>query len=107
MKLNEYADKAMVTCLPSADNMEYGMALIGSEAGELLGHWSKAIRDDNKVITPERRKLMIKELGDILWGVVLVARHLKVSLREVAQANLDKLGSRASRGKISGSGDER
>ena len=107
MNLNEYADKAMKTCLPSADNMEYGMALVGSEAGELLGHWSKAIRDDDGVITPERRKLMIKELGDILWGVALVARKLKVSLREVAQANLDKLGSRASRGVIGGSGDER
>lgn len=107
MKMNDYADKALETCLPSADNMQYGMALVASEAGELLGHWSKAIRDEDGYISPDRRALMIKELGDILWGVALVARHLKVSLREVAQANLDKLGSRALRGVIGGSGDNR
>lgn len=107
MKINDYADKALETCLPSADNMQYGMALVASEAGELLGHWSKAIRDEDGYISPDRRALMIKELGDILWGVALVARHLKVSLREVAQANLDKLGSRALRGVIGGSGDNR
>lgn len=107
MKMDEYAEEAMKTCLPSADNMEYGMALVASEAGELLGHWSKAIRDDNGVITEERRSLMIKELGDILWGVSLVAKHLGTSLHKVAWANLEKLGSRALRGVIGGSGDTR
>lgn len=107
MEIDDYADKAMETCLPSADNMHYAMALIASEAGEINGHWSKVIRDSAGDISEEKRILMDKEAGDILWGLALYAKRRGVKLSELAQANLDKLGSRASRGKIGGSGDDR
>lgn len=107
MKIDDYADRAMETCLSSADNMYYAMSLIASEAGEINGHWSKVIRDDNGEISEERGSLMDKEAGDILWGLALYAKRRGVKLSELAQANLDKLGSRASRGVIGGSGDDR
>lgn len=107
MNLDEYADRAMETCLPGADNMAYAMALIASEAGEINGHWSKAIRDDAGELTDDRTDLMDKEAGDILWGLALYAKKRGRNLSELAQANLDKLGSRASRGVIGGSGDNR
>ena len=50
---------------------------------------------------------IIKELGDVLWYDALIAEYLGFDFASVAQANLDKLSSRKSRGKISGSGDNR
>lgn len=107
MNLNEYAEKAMETCLPSADNMHYAMALIASEAGEINGWWSKVIRDFDGEIPDHIAELMDKEAGDILWGLALYAKKRKKTMDELAQANLDKLASRASRGVIGGSGDNR
>lgn len=107
MKMNDYQEQAMRTCLDSAKNIQYAMSLIGSEVGELLGHWSKAIRDDNGYILPEREELMKKEAGDIYWGLALLCELMDWKPDEVAQANLDKLASRASRGVIGGSGDNR
>jgi len=107
MKIDEYAAKAMETCLPSADNMHYAMSLIASEAGEINGWWSKVIRDLDGEINDEFAALMDKEAGDILWGLALYAKKRGKTMSELAQANLDKLASRASRGVIGGSGDNR
>lgn len=107
MEIDDYAEKAMETCLPSADNMNYAMALISSEAGEINGWWSKAIRDHDGEINEEFAALMDKEAGDILWGLALYAKRRNKRLSELAQANLDKLASRASRGVIGGAGDNR
>ena len=43
----------------------------------------------------------------MLWYVAQLASELGYELEEVATANLDKLASRAARGRIGGSGDHR
>ena len=47
------------------------------------------------------------ELGDVLWYVAQLATELELELDQIAQANLDKLASRAARNVIAGSGDQR
>lgn len=80
---------------------------LASEAGEVADKIKKALRDDNGILTPERRSDVSKELGDVLWYVAQCSTELGLSLDEIGRANLEKLASRKNRGKISGSGDNR
>lgn len=108
MKLNEYQNKARETALyPKEHGLSYVVLGLNGEAGELAEKMKKCLRDDNAVLTEERRLAMVKELGDVLWYVSNLAYELNVSLEEVAEQNLEKLFSRKQRGKIQGSGDDR
>lgn len=90
---------------------------LAGEAGEFNEHWGKAIRDDEVTyqgfingkleLTKERRETLLKELGDVLWYVAMLARELGSSLMGVAIINMTKLASRRKRGVIQGSGDDR
>jgi len=84
------------------------------EAGEFAEHVGKASRDDGwsifkgpKTLPEARRKALIKELGDILWYIVMLAKELGVDLRTVMLENIAKRESRKARGKIKGDGDDR
>lgn len=88
-------------------NFVYPTLGIADEAGEVTGKIKKAIRDDGGKITEERRSEISKELGDVLWYIAQLATELKLSLSAIALDNLEKLKSRAKRGKIGGSGDSR
>ncbi len=80
---------------------------LNGEAGEAAEHLKKTLRDDGGVLSDQRRDLLLKELGDTLWYVTQAASALDSSLEEVAKANIAKLASRADRGAVGGSGDER
>ena len=132
MKLNEYQEKAMSTCLPSSDNFSYMMFGLVEEVGELAGKISKAIRKQQVSIgvdvelasqmreedvfandiyflddASELRGAIKKELGDVMWMVAGLCNQIGWTLEEVCQENLDKLADRAKRGKIEGNGDDR
>lgn len=77
------------------------------EAGEVQNKVKKILRDDNSVITPERRDAIAQELGGNLWYISQLATELGLSLSDIAQQNLDILASRQQRGVIQGEGDER
>jgi NTP pyrophosphatase (non-canonical NTP hydrolase) len=70
-------------------------------------HAKKAMRDDDGLVSEQRRAAIAKELGDVLWYVAQVATELGLDLDEIASQNLDKLLSRQRRGVLSGSGDDR
>lgn len=125
MTLNEYQHEAMKTCMPSCNNMAYMLTNLVAEVGEFAGKISKAIRRsetcfrDNQM-TPqylmemesiqkyaEMKEELLLEAGDILWQLSGVIMKLGSSLEEAAEKNLDKLASRAKRGKIDGNGDHR
>ncbi len=89
------------------DNLEYAALGLCGEAGEFADKLKKAIRDDNGWITEERRVALAAELGDVLWYVACCARELGIPLADIAEANIEKLLSRAQRGKLQGSGDNR
>ena len=77
------------------------------ESGEFAEKVKKIIRDDGSTISAEKRKELLKELGDILWYIVEAAFELRSSLEEVARLNAQKLKDRKERSVISGSGDNR
>ena len=102
LTLDQYSSKAMGFRLPSSDASYVVLGLLG-EIGELYGAWAKNVRDDTQM-DPENTK---KELGDILWFLAALCEECDTSLAEVAEMNIKKLSSRAARGKLQGSGDER
>jgi NTP pyrophosphatase (non-canonical NTP hydrolase) len=80
------------------------------ETGEFAEHVGKAMRDDgfgDVELTPERKLLLIKEIGDEMWYLAAKCNELGIRLSEAAYTNLDKLCSRTERGVLQGSGDDR
>jgi len=106
--LDEYQVAAARYDLPCATLGElwyYALGLCG-EAGELAEKVKKHYREDTPLDGAELVALK-RELGDVLWFVAGLARHLGISLGEVAEANLVKLEDRLRRGAVFGSGDNR
>lgn len=89
------------------NNVAYATLGLAGEAGEVADKVKKLIRDSNGILTPDKRKEMIKELGDVLWYLTACASELGVDLEEVAQQNAEKVKDRKMRGVISGEGDNR
>ena len=80
---------------------------LAGEAGEVAEKVKKAMRDDGMAITPERREMLKKELGDVLWYVSETARQAGLRLGEIATHNYFKLKDRQERKMINGEGDLR
>lgn len=77
------------------------------EAGEIANKVKKVLRDDDGRITAERREQILGEVGGTLWYLSQLCAELGTGLGAVAQDNLDILASRAARGTLQGSGDDR
>lgn len=77
------------------------MGLIG-EAGELANQAKKIIRDDNSVLTLDRRIKLYHEMGDVLWYLAQLATELGMPLADIAQQNLRKLEDRKNTGQLHG-----
>lgn len=89
------------------NNVAYVTLGLAGEAGEVADKVKKLIRDDKGILTPDKKKEMIKELGDVLWYLAACASELGVDLEEVATQNAKKVEDRKSRGVLSGEGDNR
>jgi NTP pyrophosphatase (non-canonical NTP hydrolase) len=109
MELSDYQALARSTAVyPDAGaNLLYPTLGLCGEAGEVAEKVKKMIRDDDGVLSDERRAALSKELGDVLWYVAQLATEAGLDLDEVAAANLDKLLSRQRRDVLHGSGDDR
>jgi NTP pyrophosphatase (non-canonical NTP hydrolase) len=127
MKLNEYQERAMSTCMPSCENISYMLLNLVGEVGEFASKVAKAVRkdqvkigwwedgeeaDENNLIPTgsfaewdELKEELKKELGDILWQTAGVAYAMNWTLEEVGLGNLDKLAKRKEAGTIVGNGD--
>jgi NTP pyrophosphatase (non-canonical NTP hydrolase) len=114
MTFDEYQKSAKQTDLTAGKNqgvMSVGfldklLGLVG-ESGEIAEKVKKILRDKAGQMEEADKQELIKELGDVLWYVALVADNLGVSFDEVATRNIDKLASRSKRGRLEGSGDNR
>ena len=126
--LNLYQRLATGTAIYPEQGSPLGLiyvALKGAgEAGEFAEHVGKAMRDDGFAgdetpcqdmelqsrahqLTPERRALLIKEIGDELWYLAAKCNELDITLSEAALINVNKLRDRQTRGTLRGSGDNR
>jgi len=106
--LNEYQHSARKTAIyPHEYGIIYTALGLNGETGEIAEKVKKVIRDRDGVFDKEAKNEMAKELGDVLWYVANMAHELGYALDEIADINLEKLESRAERGKIKGDGDNR
>ena len=109
MDFKTYQRKARLTAqYPNlgSNNIYPTLGLVG-EAGEVAEKVKKVIRDKQGIFDEESKKGIKKELGDVLWYLSNLCNEFNFSFEEVALQNLEKLSLRASKGKISGSGDDR
>jgi len=111
MNFNEYqelaAGSAFFTKGDKQFNLVYCTLGLNGETGEFTEHIKKMIRDDNNILTEERRAQMIKELGDILWYLSYISKELDIELEEIAKINIHKIYDRKKKGTERGSGDNR
>lgn len=104
--------------------LAYVALKLNGEAGEFAEHVGKAMRDDKLVpmehtedhgqvamlygeLEPDRRALIIKEIGDVMWYLSAACNELGITLSYAAATNLEKLCDRTERDALRGSGDER
>lgn len=125
--MNEYAERAMSTCLDTSENDIYAITGLTAEVGEINDKIAKWVRkgwinfennnwktnlenvpvafDPAKEFDPIHELAL--ELGDVLWFVALMAEQIGYPLGVIAEMNLKKLASRKERGVIDGAGDHR
>ncbi len=78
---------------------------IAGEGGEVADHIKKALRGDCSL--EEKKEDVLKEMGDVLWYLALLAKAYDTTLEDVARLNINKLASRNERKVMRGSGDYR
>ncbi len=109
MDFDTYQINARKTAIYPDKNKNYIYPTLGlvGETGEVAEKIKKVIRDKNGYFDEEAKSALKRELGDVLWYLSNICDEFKFSLKDVAEINLNKLNSRISKGKISGSGDYR
>lgn len=101
MQLNEY-QKAIDDIQPSFSNFRDPMRIVAlvygltEELGELVKLFRKLARDGSSINKQE----LIKELGDVLNYLTLIASHFGIELEVVAKTNVSKLHNRQATGNL-------
>lgn len=104
LTFNDYQIAAKATAVyPDQHSIVYPALGLSGEAGEVSEKIKKWLRGDREL----DRDGLRKELGDVLWYLSALSTDLGFTLEEVAQANVNKLLDRQSKGTIKGDGDNR
>lgn len=117
MDLNDYQNRALESSLfsakfaPKVRGFDFwrcycGLGLAG-EAGEYANKLKKVYRDNNGIVTEDKRRALMKELGGALWYIAAAADSIGYTLDEVACTNLETLQERLEKGTLQGDGDDR
>jgi NTP pyrophosphatase (non-canonical NTP hydrolase) len=110
MELNDFQQQAHGTShdtMIGGDLLLYPVLGLAGESGELLNKVKKIYRDSGGVYTHADRNAVIAEAMDCAWYIAEICTQLGVNLDDAAHILLSKLNSRADRGVIGGSGDNR
>lgn len=93
MTLDEYQRAALRTANPNLapdERLLDAAAGLAEEAGEVVGLVRKRVFQQRE----SARDRFVEELGDALWCLAVTADSLGISLGEIADSNLEKLGRR-------------
>jgi NTP pyrophosphatase (non-canonical NTP hydrolase) len=110
MTFNEYQKRALARAFypdRGSGNLSYPTLGLVGESGEVAEKVKKILRDGGGEVSVDDRRLLAKELGDVLWYLAALADELDTDLDQIAEANLEKVDGRHARGTLSGSGDDR
>lgn len=108
LTLDDYQAQAEKTAIYDEKyKIVYPALGLTNESGEVAGKIKKVLRDNAGDFSDEKKKDTAYEIGDVLWYAAALAHDLGYTLGDIAQMNLDKLASRAKRGTLHGSGDNR
>lgn len=111
LKFNDYQKVASATAVYPGQGEFLGIVYcalkLSGEAGEVAEKIGKVMRDNNSIISEEKKYELSKELGDVLWYLSQLAKEFNIPLSTIAHRNTSKLMSRHERGMIHGSGDNR
>lgn len=91
----------------SVNDLWYPTCGLTNEAGEVAGKVKKIARDNQGLVTPEKKEALAHELGDVLWYLSAMATRIGYTLEEIAAMNMSKLKDRMDRGVLKGDGDNR
>ena len=92
---------------PLEHQLMYVALGVAGEAGEIAEKVKKIIRNDDGIVSDEKRSALKSEIGDVLWYLSQLSRILGFSFSDAARANVAKLEDRALRGAIKSTGDTR
>lgn len=92
MEITEYVREVHRTCsvTDSRDLLTISALGIAGEAGEVVDHLKKVLYHGHELDTTE----LCKEMGDLLWYLILLCETTGLTLDEVMQANVAKLRKR-------------
>lgn len=111
MDFDEYEKLARRTATFTGKQKEYQLLYltlgVAGEAGEIAEKIKKALRNDEGIVSDEKKEELKHEIGDVLWYLSQLSRTLGFNFSEAAEANITKLESRAKRGVIKSFGDNR
>lgn len=96
----ELATAVMAKPPTGAENVMTHLGIIAEIA-------KKTIRDNNCVISHEKKEKVMQSLMALMAMIVYLCNHNSIPLADVATGNIEKLFSRRDRGVLSGSGDNR
>jgi NTP pyrophosphatase (non-canonical NTP hydrolase) len=110
MDLDKYQEKARKTDLHTkvqANELDYYLLGLTSEAGEVAGRMKRVYRDQEGKISLIEKERIKKELGDVLWYLSAICDRFDFSLGEVAELNIKKLSNRMENNSLHGDDPDR
>lgn len=113
MTFDDYQKKAITTDVYGGKGDFMSIAFINKilglvgETGEIAEKVKKIQRNQEGQMTEEDRRVLLHELGDILWYLSAIAHYLNEPLGKIADDNIAKLFDRKTRNVIKSQGDNR
>lgn len=72
-------------------DLKYMAIGLAGEVGEVLNEIKKLERDDNNLLTNNRKSKIIEEMGDVMWYFTGILNRLDTTIDDLLKINIDKL----------------